>query len=320
MARDISTKTTAKNLAELLNQYYAKKADLPTKLSDLTNDGGFISETTIDEKISAAVAGALIPSGSIAFSALPALAKANCNHIYNITDAFETTSDFVEGEGKSYPAGTNVAIINTGTTSSPVYKYDCYTGTFDFSGFMQKQTGATTGHFAKFDENGQAVDAGVGESDFIKQHQDITGKADRVDDATNGHLAGLNGDGNLTDSGIAAADVQVKTVPAAAGNIATLGADGKLADGGKTVAQLTNVIEGVQVDGTDLTPDGNKKVNITGKADRAANPTAGHVATLDANGNPVDSGIVGTDVLVAGDISDYTVAELKTLLGITDGE
>ena len=293
MARDISTKTTAKNLAELLNQYYAKKVDLPTKLSDLTNDGGFISETTIDEKISAAVAGALIPGGSVTFANLPAPAKANNNHIYNIEDAFTTTADFLEGAGVDYPAGTNVAIINTGTTSSPVYKYDTYTGTLDTSVFMRKQTGATTGHFAKFDENGQAVDAGVGESDFIKQHQDITGKADRVAEATNGHLAGLNGDGNLTDSGVAADDVQVKTVPAAAGNIATLGADGKLADGGKTVAQL---------------------------AEKAANPTAGHVATLDANGNPVDSGIVGSDVLVAGDISDYTVAELKTLLGITDGE
>ena len=291
MARDISTKTTAKNLAELLNQYYAKKAELPTKLSDLTNDGGFISETTIDEKISAAISGALIPGGSVTFANLPALAKANNNHIYNVEDAFTTTADFLEGAGVNYPAGTNVAIINTGTASSPVYKYDTYTGTLDTSVFMQKQTSATQGNFASFDENGQAIDSGKKPSDFLTQHQDISGKADKVEEATNGHLAGLNSDGNLTDSGVAAADVQVKTVPAAAGNIATLTAEGKLADGGKKVTDL---------------------------AEKAANPTAGHVATLDANGNPVDSGIVGTDVLVAGDISDYTVAELKTLLGITD--
>ena len=37
-------------------------------------------------------------------------------------------------------------------------------------------------------------------------------------------------------------------------------------------------------------PDG-LHVDISGKANRAANPTAGNIATLDANGNPVDSGV-----------------------------
>ena len=32
-------------------------------------------------------------------------------------------------------------------------------------------------------------------------------------------------------------------------------------------------------------------VDISGKADKAANPTAGNIATLDANGNPTDSGV-----------------------------
>lgn len=266
MARNISTKTTAERLAGLLNTYYAKKADLPTKLSDLTNDGGFISETTIDEKISAAVAGALIPGGSVTFANLPALTKANNNHIYNIEDAFTTTADFVEGAGKEFPAGTNVAIINTGSNSSPVYKYDTYTGTMDYSVFMRKQTTATQGNFAMFDENGQAVDSGEKASNFLKAG-DIAGKADKVAGATSGNFAALDANGNLTDSGKSAADF----------------------------------VE-----------------DISGKADKAVPTAAGEVATLDANGNLVASGTALTSVLLNTDISDYTEAELKTLLGITD--
>ena len=327
MARNISTKTTAQRLAGLLNTYYAKKTDLPVKLSDLTNDSGFISETVIDEKISAAVAGALIPAGSVAFANLPALSKANCNKIVNVTDAFTTTSDFVEGAGKSYPAGTNVAIINVGTASTPSYKYDCYTGVIDLSGYMEKKTTATSGNFATFDANGQVVDSGTKPGDFLTEHQDISGKADKVEDATAGNFAALDADGNLVDSGKSPDDFiedisgkADKKVPATNGNVATLDAQGNLADGGKTVAQLTNVIEGVQVNGTDLVPDGNKKVNvvISGKADKVTNATANNIAKLDANGNLADGGIAVSDILVATDISDYTEAELKALLGIED--
>lgn len=52
-----------------------------------------------------------------------------------------------------------------------------------------------------------------------------------------------------------------------------------------------NILEGVKVNGTDLEIT-NKKVNInlTGKADKVASAVAGHIATLDANGNLVDSG------------------------------
>ena len=40
----------------------------------------------------------------------------------------------------------------------------------------------------------------------LTQHQDITGKADKVTGATSGHFAGLDGNGNLTDSGKSASD------------------------------------------------------------------------------------------------------------------
>ena len=171
----------------------AALAAIPTKVSDLTNDSNFQTETQVDSKISAAVAGALQPAGSIAFANLPALSAANCNKIFNITDAFTTTADFVEGTGKSYPAGTNVAIINVGDSATPSYKYDTYTGTFDFSGFAEKVSGATSGNFAALDANGNLTDSGVAAANV---QQKITG-------ATNGNVVTTDANGTVQDGGVA---------------------------------------------------------------------------------------------------------------------
>ena len=307
MPRNISTKTTAERLAGLLNTYYAKKTDLPTKVSDLTNDSLFQTESQVEEKVSAAIAGALIPSGSIAFADLPALAKANCNKIYNITDAFTTTADFVEGTGKDYPAGTNVAIINVGTSSSPSYKYDCYTGTFDFSGFATKVSGGTAGNFAGLDANGNLVDSGSKASDFLTQHQDISGKADKDTDAVAGHVAEFDANGNPVDSGHTLSEYVTdisgkadKVSGATNGNLAKLDSNGNLVDSGVAASAVIT--------------------DVSGKADKDTTATAGNIAKFDANGNPVDAGIAYSDVVVAGDISDYTEAELRTLLGLPAAE
>lgn len=108
-------------------------------VADAVNDNDAVNL----KQLKAVQVGALKPSGSITFANLPALTATNVNNLYNITDAFTTTADFVEGAGKSYPAGTNVAIINTGTASSPVYKYDAYTGVIDLSPYLKKSDLAT---------------------------------------------------------------------------------------------------------------------------------------------------------------------------------
>ena len=96
------------------------------------------SDAATKDYVDAIATGALKPSGSVAFANLPALSASELNNLYNITDAFTTTADFVEGAGKSYPAGTNVAIINVGTAQSPTYKYDAMTGVIDTSSFATK--------------------------------------------------------------------------------------------------------------------------------------------------------------------------------------
>lgn len=74
------------------------------------------------------------PVGSIAFSALPAApAAAQQGYVYNMTDAFTTDARFVEGAGKEYPAGTNVAVVLNGSA----YMYDALSGNVDLSNYAQ---------------------------------------------------------------------------------------------------------------------------------------------------------------------------------------
>lgn len=260
---------------------------VPTATSEITNDSGFISETSIDEKISAAIAGALIPSGSIAFADLPALTKANCNKLFNITDAFTTTADFVEGAGASYTAGTNVAIINVGTSSSPSYKYDAYTGVIDTSVFMQKQTSATNGNFAAFDANGQAVDSGKKATDFAEAGHTHDDKADKVSNASNGDLAGLGADGNLTDSGVAANNVQQKLSGSTSGDILTAGSTGFMQDSGVALSDVQQKLA-------------------------SGSFTSGNVRTSDANGFAQDGGVALSSLVQGAIATDAEVEEMIT--------
>lgn len=88
-------------------------------------------------KIKAAVSVTYHPGGSASFADLPELTEGNSGLLINVTDAFTTTADFVDGEGKEYPAGTNVAIVKSGET----YKYDAMSGFVNLSGFVEKEDG-----------------------------------------------------------------------------------------------------------------------------------------------------------------------------------
>jgi hypothetical protein len=80
--------------------------------------------TNIGNKLKA-MNGAYVIKGNSTFSGLAtSLTKAMNGYVYNVTDDFTTTVDFVEGAGKKYPAGTNVVIVNIGTDQSPIMKYD----------------------------------------------------------------------------------------------------------------------------------------------------------------------------------------------------
>lgn len=60
------------------------------------------------QAIAESFSGALRPIGTVTFENLPPLAQADSGDMYNISNQFTTTSDFVEGAGIVVPLGSNV--------------------------------------------------------------------------------------------------------------------------------------------------------------------------------------------------------------------
>lgn len=84
----------------------------------------------IEEEIGIIASGGFMPAGSVYFADLPSLDEHRYGYVYNIKDAFTTTSDFIEGAGKSYPAGADVGIIHDDLGQ---LKYDVLAGFIDTS-------------------------------------------------------------------------------------------------------------------------------------------------------------------------------------------
>ena len=95
-------KISQSDLDDALAAVLAAKADKATTL------GGYgITDAYTKDEINAKISAVYKPAGSVAFAALPALAEDVLGNVYNVTDAFTTTANFVEGAGNKYPKGTN---------------------------------------------------------------------------------------------------------------------------------------------------------------------------------------------------------------------
>lgn len=80
----------------------------------------------VQEIVDTAVSTAWKAGGSKAPTDLTSalLVAANEGKVYNMSASGTTDSNFMEGAGKPYTAGTDIAVINDGTASSPVYKFN----------------------------------------------------------------------------------------------------------------------------------------------------------------------------------------------------
>lgn len=101
----------------------------------VTSNGGVASYNGSEIATKSDISSVYKASGSVAFANLPTLSSSVLGNVYNVTDAFTTTSDFVEGSGNSYPANTNVGVIDTGNET---YKFDVFAGMIDLSGYAPK--------------------------------------------------------------------------------------------------------------------------------------------------------------------------------------
>lgn len=85
-----------------------------------------------------ALGSAFRAKGSSEFAKLPALTTVKQGDVYNVSDAFTTTADFVDGAGKALPAGTNVVAVSVTSGETTKMQWDALTGMIDLSGYLRK--------------------------------------------------------------------------------------------------------------------------------------------------------------------------------------
>lgn len=129
-----------------------------------------------DTQIAAKISSTYKAAGSITFESLPELSAIEEGKVYNISNEFTTTENFVEGAGKKYPIGTNVVCIDIGTDE---YKWDVLAGVVDLSAYDTAEIAQ-----GKIDSAKQAaIEAAA---------QDATQKANTAEQNAKDYADGLN--------------------------------------------------------------------------------------------------------------------------------
>lgn len=126
------------NLAAELAAKINGKADAATTLEGYGITDTY-TKTETDAAIGAAIGSTYKIKGSVAFASLPELTAVSDGWVYNVTDGFTTTEDFIEGASVVYPAGSNIVAVNVGTDEEPAYKWDVLAGTYDLSIYAKKE-------------------------------------------------------------------------------------------------------------------------------------------------------------------------------------
>ena len=294
-AGDIAT--NAGNITKNANEIAAVKKDLADN---------YDTSAEVDQKIAAKISSTYKAAGSVAFAALPMLAAAIEGNVYNISDEFTTTDDFVEAAGTKYPAGTNIVCIKVGEA----YKWDVLAGFVDLSAYETAEAagakyatkteltdglagkvdvvagkGLSTEDYTSEDKTklaGIAAGAQVNVIDAVSEEFEISaeGKVLGVKGIASSKITGLNTslegkvdkvegsslvpDGDITKlQGLA----NIKSVASGELQISETGELGVSAIDASKVTGLSNAlngkISGVKVNGVELTPDAEKKVDIS---------------------------------------------------------
>ena len=118
-------------LSAALSSEITGKADSSTTLA-----GYGITDAYTKSEVDAKITGSYKPQGSITAAGIDSalLVAANYGYVYNVSEDFTTTADFVEGAGKSHPAGTNIVVVQ----SESAYKFDVLAGMVDLTPYATK--------------------------------------------------------------------------------------------------------------------------------------------------------------------------------------
>jgi hypothetical protein len=82
-------------------------------IGDAVNDTNAVNLRVMRHFVESRVSSTLKYQGTITYGALISkLTVDNVNKVWNVVDAFVTSSNFIEGEGNMIAAGTNVAVVD----------------------------------------------------------------------------------------------------------------------------------------------------------------------------------------------------------------
>ena len=288
--------------------YFKGKADALYQTKSISATG-ISAETVVGalEELASSISSlpsAIVPKGTKAFAGLTPstdLAAANVGFMWNISDAFTTTSDFVEGAGVSIPAGANVYVANP---STGVYKYDIFQGMYDLSGYaLKSEMSVEAGTGANADKTTITLKTGTSAT-VLTTHQDISGKVDKIEtEAFSAEKAYAEGDYVTYDNKLyqftaahaagAWAGTDAKEIT---GDFAMYDKNGNLVDSGKKASDFATAAQGTKADAA----VSDVKVKIgSGTATRIVTT---NVAELDVAEGTTDGtiSIAGSDVAVHG--------------------
>lgn len=289
--------TNAGNITKNAEEIAAVKKDLADN---------YDTSAEVDQKIAAKISSTYKAAGSTTFATLPALAAAIEGNVYNISDEFTTTEDFVEAAGTKYPAGTNIVCIKVGEA----YKWDVLAGFVDLSAYETAEAagakyatkteltdglagkvdvvagkGLSTEDYTSEDKAklaGIAAGAQVNVIDAVSEEFEVSaegkvlsvkgiasskitgldtsleGKVDKVEGSSlvpNGDITKLQGLANIKS--VASGELQISET----GELGVSAIDASKVTGLSNA--LNGKISGVKVNGVELTPDAEKKVDIS---------------------------------------------------------
>lgn len=305
--------STVSGLQEAVGQLQTDVDALEATVAEKADADNVYTKTETDDKINGALSSVYKPAGSVAFASLPTPGADNLGNVYNVTDGFTTDDRFVEGTGQEYPAGTNVAVVET-SSEPATYKFDVMSGFVDLSGYLTTDAASTT--YATKTELGNKVDKVTGSS--LVQDTLITkleGLAN-IKSVQDGQLA-IDGSGNLSVTAISQ-DIVTGLSDALAGKVNAEAGKGLSSNdftddllsklNGIAAGAQVNVLEAVKVNGTAL-QIADKAVNIP-----IATAQALGVVMGSANENKVAVGADGTMEVNSVNVSKLVQTAGDTLI------
>jgi hypothetical protein len=182
------------------------------------------------------------------------LVAENEGYVYNLTTDATTTADWAEGAGKTILAGTDVAVINTGTAAAPVYKFNALAAR-DAS-VVRKVNGQTPGS----DGAVTIPNAGASTNGLM-----TSGQYTKLSGIASGAEANQNAFAKIAVSGVAGtgdAASKTDTLTLVPGDNVTMSRSGKSVTINATVP--SGVVTGVATDSGTASADSSGHVDIHG--------------------------------------------------------